>query len=296
MLVDRSVLLGLGDEVDVQGAIPDEARHALIESLSNYADLAARSGAEHLTFIGTEPLRRARNGGAVAGAVLATVGSPLHVLSHEQEAMLTLLGVTGGRSPVKPLVVVDIGGGSTEVIIAAPDVDPVVGILATGSARLTASLVENDPPTWFEINALRAEARRLVSVLPEGAGLHGVMVGGTASNLVRLIASPPPSRLQSWDFDVLFDLLARTPSPDLVATYPINRRRAGQLCAGAALADALMERYRLEATEISSASLREGAILARAMAGNAWLERLPDLCRPNPNRRVSSAVPVEPLT
>ncbi|MEJ7753539.1 MAG: hypothetical protein WKF46_11400, partial [Candidatus Limnocylindrales bacterium] len=63
---------------------------------------------------------------------------------------------------------------------------------------------------------------------------------------------------------------ARTPADALVVRFAVNRRRAGQLTAGAALVEALMERYGVARAEISSASLREGAILAVAEAGDSW--------------------------
>ncbi|MDQ3492199.1 MAG: hypothetical protein M3452_02920 [Chloroflexota bacterium] len=279
-LVDESELLGLGDVVDRKGLIPDESCEAIVRTLERYAATSAAYGAEAITLVATEPLRRAANRAEVLEHVLAATGRPLHVLSHEAEARLTLLGVTGGEPGVGPLMVVDIGGGSTEIIsVTERSAEPVVGVLATGSSRLTKALVVHDPPTWFEINALRAESRRLVEALSDGIASAGrpprcVMVGGTASNLVKL---PAPAAgdfrtLELADLPACFDLLSRTPADALVIRFGVNRRRAGQLTAGAALVEALMERYGVARAEITAASLREGAILAAAKAGDAWPE------------------------
>lgn len=287
-LVDESELLGLGDVVDREGRIPDDACEAMIRTLVRYAATSAANGAVAITFVATEPLRRATNAADVVARVLAGTGRPLHILSHEAEARLTLLGVTGGVPVAGPLMVVDIGGGSTETIAvggSAADLaaEPVVGVLPTGSSRLTKALVQHDPPTWFEINALRAESRRLVDLLEpqaeSGVPPRCVMVGGTASNLVKLLPAPATGDPRTIDLDGLaacFDLLSRTPADALVLRFLVNRRRAGQLTAGAALAEALMMRHGLPRAEISSASLREGAILTVAEAGDdrpGWLSR-----------------------
>ncbi len=277
-LVDESELLGLGDVVDREGSIPDDSCEAMVRTLERYAATSAAYGAEAVTFVATEPLRRATNSAEVLARVLAATGRPLHVLSHGSEARLTLLGVTGGARVTGPLMVMDIGGGSTEIVsVLDKAADPVVGVLATGSSRLTKTLVVHDPPTWFEINALRSESRRLVDLLdpsPATGGLRRcVLVGGTASNLVKLLPAPAAGGVRTIDLVDLpacFDLLARTPADALVVRFAVNRRRAGQLTAGAALVEALLIHYGLERAEISVASLREGAILAVAAAGDEW--------------------------
>ncbi len=282
-LVDESDLLGLGDVVDIEGHIPDASRDAIVRTLERYATTAAARGAEDITFVATEPLRRATNGAEVLEHVLSATGRPLHVLSHEAEAQLTLLGVTGGAQGAGALMVVDIGGGSTEIILAdCESAGVLVGVLATGSSRLTKTLVRHDPPTWFEINALRAESRRLVKALPgvllTARSPRCVMVGGTASNLVKLLppavgGTPAAGGLRTIelvDLPACFDLLSREPADALVTRFAVNRRRAGQLTAGGALVEALMARFGVDQAEISGASLREGAILAVAEAGDPW--------------------------
>jgi len=277
-LIDESDLLGLGDVVDRAGHIPDDSCEAIVRTLERYAATSAGYGAEAITFVATEPLRRATNQAEVLARVLGATGKPLHVLSHDAEARLTLLGVTGGRPGGGPLMVVDLGGGSTEIIAVLGGVaDPVVGVLPTGSSRLTKELVEHDPPTWFEINVLRAESRRLVEALDITPTTDRpplcVMVGGTASNLVKLLPAPEagdPRTIDLVDLPACFDLLSRASADSLVVRFAVNRRRAGQLTAGAALVEALLIHYGLERAEISVASLREGAILAVAAAGDEW--------------------------
>ncbi len=288
LLADESVQLGLGDVVDREGSLPAESRDAIVGALQSYAAKARDLGAGVPIQMGTEPLRRASNRSVIQSDVLRATGAPLHVLSHEAEGQLTLLGVTGGHAATEGILVVDVGGGSSEVILAGPGTSTVVGALPTGSARLTATFVAHDPPTWFEINALRAEAARLAGSLPDTRAADrprtGVGVGGSATNLARLAAGGPiaPAFPRSAIADMLALLAARTVR-ELATEFGVSARRAQQLPAGAALIEAVMAHYALDELRVSTASLREGAVLA-AQHGPDWLERLPSLISAGPAR------------
>ena len=136
-LLDESVFLGLGDRVARDGKIGPEARRDVVNALASYAATASRLGAREITIVGTEPIRRAFDATALVGEVEARADISLHVLDHDEEAMLTLLGVTRGRRVRTDTLVVDIGGGSCEFVIAEPG-RPVRSIgISLGSARLT---------------------------------------------------------------------------------------------------------------------------------------------------------------
>jgi exopolyphosphatase / guanosine-5'-triphosphate,3'-diphosphate pyrophosphatase len=285
-IADESVQLGLGDVVEREGRITSAARDALLDALEMYVHRAEALGSEPPIQLATEPLRRASNRSVIQADVLRATGRTLQILSHEAEAGLTLLGVTDGSAPQTSMLVVDVGGGSTEAIFAAPDRDPVVGALPTGSASLTQVFVAHDPPTWFELNNLRAEAIRLVGMLPEPdheLGLHRqVAVGGTATNLERF-ADAAGSGIDRASLSNVFDAIAGRPAAELAGEKLVSARRARQMAGGAALLDAILARYDLASFEVSRASLREGAIHASASAmtrgGDDWLERLPDRLR-----------------
>ena len=107
ILIDESVQLGLGDVVDREGHLPADARDAIVGALEAYAARAVALGAETLSLLATEPLRRASNRSVIQADVLRATGRPLQILSSDAEAQLTLLGVTGGRPQEAPLLVVD---------------------------------------------------------------------------------------------------------------------------------------------------------------------------------------------
>lgn len=283
VLRDESVLLGLGAMVDMEGFIPDDGLAVMVELLSRYAREASEAGAESVTLVATEPLRRASNRSSAKAAVLASTGLELHVLSHEQEALLTVLGVLEGEPADEPTMVLDIGGGSSEVVLLQPGADPVVGVIPVGSARLTAQHVEDDPPTEAEVLELRAESHHLFSSLPTGHPRRGIVVGGSGTNLIRLTTGEgdedaPDSGLIDTDRTArAIEIVKAAPSAELVEMYGLRERRVRQMAAGASLIEAALDCYNLAAVEASDASLREGIIIARDLAGDAWLEELPSL-------------------
>jgi exopolyphosphatase / guanosine-5'-triphosphate,3'-diphosphate pyrophosphatase len=268
-LRDESVLLGLGDVVDQLGELPAGSQQQVLDALAVHRQAAQSEGAQMVTFIGTEPLRRAINAEELTTQLHETLGIALHVLSERAEAELTYLGVTGGVPLSEPLLVIDIGGGSTELIIATPGEGLRIHSLPTGSARLSVGILLNDPPRPNEYDRLRAGASRLIrALLPPVDASRAVFVGGTATNLVKL------APLTRAGLEAAHGLVTSLSVTQLVERYVVNSRRARQLPAGAAIVAALLDHFGLESAEVSQASLRDGAILASVALGADWPARL----------------------
>jgi exopolyphosphatase/guanosine-5'-triphosphate,3'-diphosphate pyrophosphatase len=280
VLRDESVLLGLGAMVDMEGFVPADGLEAVVDAIAGYVEDARDEGAESITLLATEPLRRASNRTRVCEAVEAETGLPLHVLSHDDEALLTVLGVLDGEPVSEPTLVLDIGGGSSEVVLLEPGADPVIGVVPVGSARLTAQHVEDDPPTDGEVLELRAESHHLFSGLPTGHPRRGVVVGGSGVNLIKLTTdegdedAPDTGLIDTTRTGRAIDIVKARPSAALVEAYGLRERRVRQMAAGASLIEAALDCYNLESVEASDASLREGVIIAREQAGADWRERL----------------------
>lgn len=274
-LLDESALLGLGTVVDARGLIPADARGPLIEILVGYATAARRLGAERIAFVGTEPLRRAADARAVVVAVEGATGVPLHVVDHGEEGLLTLLGATSGRAVQAELLVVDIGGGSTQLVLVGPARRASATGLGTGSARLTQAQVAHDPPTRSEIAALRAAALAALRAAPDATPAEIVIVGGTASNLVKIIPGALHDRILTPErLGAAFETLCAAPAADVAARFAIRPQRARILAAGAALLEAILARYGAPRATASEEGIREGTVLALARAGAAWRDRL----------------------
>ena len=283
VLRDESVLLGLGAMVDLAGYIPEDGAAAAIEAMADYVAAAEEEGADSVTLLATEPLRRASNRSRFCRQVEETTGYPLHVLSHDEEALLTVIGVLDGEPVEEPLLVLDIGGGSSEVVLLEPGADPVVGVIPVGSARLTAQHVEDDPPTEQEVMELRAESHHLFSSLPTGRPTRGIVVGGSGTNLIRLTSAEGDEDV--GDLGLIdtkrtaraIEIVKSTPSAELVETYGLRERRILQMAAGASLIEAALDCYNLDVVEASDASLREGVIIALEEAGEGWRDELVSL-------------------
>lgn len=258
--LDRSEFLGLGDVVGRYGALPAHDVEQILATLRRQHDAARGAGAAWLAVAGTAPLRRAANAAEVAAMVQSRLGLELRIVTEQEEGELTFLAVTRGSAPAEALMVVDLGGGSSEVILHQPGRELVVASVPTGSAGLTMEIVAHDPPTDEEINRLRDRAAELVDRLPAAAPRRAVFTGGTPTKLARL------APIDQRGLATVVGLAQSAPAADIAQRYALNLRRAQQLAAGAVLVSALLARYGLVTADASEASVREGLILRRAGA------------------------------
>ena len=277
-LVDESVFLGLGAAVDDQAHLGAARREKLVEALVRYATTARQLGAEHITFMGTEPIRRAADAARIQADIEHASGVPLHVLSHEEEAYLTLVGVTSGEPVQHETLVVDIGGGSSEFCaVAAGGIARAAG-LRLGSNSLSTRFARHDPPTPDELRAMASAVDEILLDALSAEPTDLALVGGTASNLLKVTAAGTADREVRRErvAEALATLAAR-PAAETTERFGVNPTRARLLPAGAVIVDTLMRRYGVDRVRVSEAGMREGAILVAHHAGRAWRDRLAEL-------------------
>jgi exopolyphosphatase/pppGpp-phosphohydrolase len=277
-LIDESTFLGLGAAVDARAHLGSEAREALTQVLARYASTAGDLGASTTTFIGTEPLRRAGDSARIVDDVDRATRVPLQVLSHEEEAFLTVVGVTGGWPVKHETLLVDIGGGSSEFCAVAPGRSPRAAGLRIGSNGLTMRFVTSDPASREAVEQMRDAADEILGDAMAADPTDLIVVGGTATNLLKVTAAgaADPILSRARIAEALETLLSE-PAGTSAARFGINPKRGPLLPAGAVIVEALMRRYEVDEVHVSEASLREGAILAAGHAGRAWRDRLPEL-------------------
>ncbi len=277
-LIDESVFLGLGAAVEGRGLLGRAGRLELADALAGYARDARQAGASAITFVGTEPLRRLADAARIVAEVDAATGVPLHVLGHEEEAFLMLIGVTEGRPVEHDVLVVDIGGGSSEFVTIGPGrLAKAVG-LRLGAARLTGRHVQSDPPGFDELARLRKAAAEAVVAAPASRPAEIVLVGGTASNLLKIVPDGRlKRRLTTSDLETAFGIVAGHSAEALVERYLVRPARARILGAGAAIVEAIMVRYGVGEVRVADGGVREGTVVAVAHAGAAWRDRLEEL-------------------
>ena len=302
-LADVLDLTRLGEDVSATGAIGPERTERAISILREYAAKAQSLGANELLAIATESLRSAANADDFLARVRTDTGIELQVITGEQEAALTYWGATSGLpATAERRAVLDLGGGSMEVVIGEGSRIAWRSSLPLGSGAMHARYAPSDPPRAPELDQVRAAATEQLAALNVPLPVGRVIAcGGTATTLTMLAAralhipepedlaageeAPPPETLHAPNADgmrlgllarehleALASLLVATPAARLTELYGIPLARAEILGAGEAVLRAVVEHLGAEALSISRRGVREGAILARLHAGDAWLE------------------------
>jgi exopolyphosphatase/guanosine-5'-triphosphate,3'-diphosphate pyrophosphatase len=147
--------------------------------------------------------------------------------------------------------------------------------LPLGSARLTRRLVNHDPPTRDEIEALQAEARETMEAGPSATPDEIVIVGGSATNLLRVIpAAAIDRRITRGRVAEALEVLGRETAAEAAARHGMREPRARTMAAGAAIVAAILERYAIDRARVDEAGIREGLLLAVTHAGTSWQEAL----------------------
>jgi exopolyphosphatase/guanosine-5'-triphosphate,3'-diphosphate pyrophosphatase len=260
----------LGDGVDASGRLSEEAMGRVERCVAGYADRARELGAERPLAVATSAARDAANGRDFLQRLESRSGVRTRILSGEQEARTTLRGVASGRELGEPVVVCDIGGGSTE-LIAGHGEDVAFAIsLDMGCVRMSERHLADDPPPAHAIAALRAEAGRMLpDDVPDGT-LIGV--AGTVTTLATIdlgLDREIPERIDGHVLarDTVEEKLRR------LAAMPLEQRRqvrglmperAPTIVAGAAILAELMARLGADALTVSERDILHGAALKAA--------------------------------
>jgi exopolyphosphatase/guanosine-5'-triphosphate,3'-diphosphate pyrophosphatase len=191
-LVRELRIVRLGQDVDRTGRLADEALVRLFAAVDEYAALVQDHHVERLRFVATSAVRDASNAGVFARGVEDRLGVPPEVVTGDEEATLTYDGATRGLVDVPgPIAVLDIGGGSTELIVGdAHGHVRAARSLDIGSVRVTERLMPSDPPTAGEVTDARDVVDAALDTLPS----HDVRVGdartlvGTAGTVTTVAA------------------------------------------------------------------------------------------------------------
>jgi exopolyphosphatase/guanosine-5'-triphosphate,3'-diphosphate pyrophosphatase len=258
-LHEERVFTRLGAALGDHGTIPEDKRREVIEVVAAQLQSARSLEAQTVHGVATAAVRCAADGPEFARTLAEHTGLELTVLSDEEEARLAFCGAAGtfaGRPP-DPLGVLDVGGGSCEVVVGrAPNRVDWWRSLPIGSGSLARAHLPGDPPTHTELQTARAVVAELVDALepPAVAGL--VAVGGSATSLGRM-AGP------TLDQDSLTRSLAALtaePAAAAAARHGIAADRARLLPAGILILQALGARLAGTVT-VGRGGVREGVLL-----------------------------------
>jgi exopolyphosphatase / guanosine-5'-triphosphate,3'-diphosphate pyrophosphatase len=259
----------LGAHVARTGVIGSRARPAL-KALRRVVDQAQADGCERLIAGATHAVRQAADGPAFIREASQLLGVPVQVISEAREAELSFLGAASRHAGRREWVMVDLGGASTEIVVARGKAALRAATLPFGSGVL-ASTYFSDPPTAAERARLRKAALRELAHAPDGDVERLVATGGTAANLPLLMTRRnPPSVLTTADLLTCEARLdgARAAQVAEQVGLPANRVRA--MRAGVEALLLLLDWYGLAVLHISVEGLRHGMLLAYLESGADW--------------------------
>jgi exopolyphosphatase/guanosine-5'-triphosphate,3'-diphosphate pyrophosphatase len=266
----------LGEGVDRRRRLLPVPIARVRNTLTDYRRTIEQLGAERTLAIATSAIRDADNGEAFLGEVEWSYGFDTRLLSGHDEALMTYRGVASERPLDAGTIIVDIGGGSTELIAGEPDGVRWHDSLDIGSVRLTERFLHSDPPTDEELDSCAAAVRALLAerVPDEVRGRTSAAIGvaGTITSLAALALGLEEydrervhgSTLSAAALAEQLEWLARIPVAARRQLRPLDPERAPVIVAGGVIAREVLAFLRLEALEVSERDILDGAALAAA--------------------------------
>ena len=275
----ESIVTRLGAKVDATGRLQDDAMGRVFDTLARFRELIDAHGAAATTAVLTSAVRDAANGPQFAAAVRERYALDARTIGGDEEAALTFAGATSERrEDGQEVLVVDIGGGSTEFVIGCEGTVDFHVSTQAGVVRQTERHIAHDPPRRDEIDRLRrevaqiicdnvpAEHRRRVDI--------GIAVAGTATSCaaIELGLNPYDRALVHGHVlrpDVIADILdrlARLTDDERREVTGLQPDRAPTIVAGVAMLLEVIDTFGLDAIEVSEHDILRGAALRLAGA------------------------------
>ncbi len=268
----RMTITRLGQGVDRSRLLAPDALQRTLATVADYAAACGEYEVEALRVTGTSAVRDARNRDEFMLGVRRLTGSEPELLSGEAEARATFLGATSDLPWSGPALVIDIGGGSTELIFGESAPERLVS-LDIGCVRMFEKHLLTDPPTQEELEALRAEARTVLAdaarTLEVPGGTRAVGVAGTLTQLATLKAGVPVYDPDITHHSVLSHGDVRSIARRLESlTYTQRKRvkglepgRADVIVSGAEILLGVMEAFDIPEVLVSERDILDGLVL-----------------------------------
>ncbi|HNA25597.1 MAG TPA: Ppx/GppA phosphatase family protein [Nitrospira sp.] len=270
---DRRILR-LGQGVDRDRMLRGDAMARVAETLKEWCTLMEGYQLDASIAVATSAVRDAGNREEFVRLIHRQTGLEIQILSGEEEARRTILGIRSGLpAGVSDVLALDIGGGSTEFILDRPGQTPMMRSVDIGVVRLCERLLRHDPPTSEEIHQarewVRAETVTAVGEMTLPVGLTFVGTAGTITSLAAMAQQLPtyePARIHNYRLartvveELESTLLARTKS-ERVGLPGLEANREEVIAAGAIILRTVMETVKIPSLLVSDLGLREGVLL-----------------------------------
>ena len=266
-------ILRLGEGVDQSKRLKREAMDRVVQCIKEWREVIGRYQVQACAAVATSAVRDAQNRQEFLDRIKAETGLVVEVLTGAEEAERTMLGVRSGLAPaIKNVLALDIGGGSTEFILARQGERPVVRSIDIGVVRLSERLLHHDPPTSEEVGQARDWVRRETAEALAGmerAGCTFVGTAGTITSLAAMAQQLPayePARIHNYRLllqtvaDLEQQLLSRSKAAR--ADMPgLEKNREDVIASGAIILRTVMDTLREQQCLVSDLGLREGVLI-----------------------------------
>jgi exopolyphosphatase / guanosine-5'-triphosphate,3'-diphosphate pyrophosphatase len=271
----ESIVTRLGEGLEAAGRLGDEPQARVFAALDRYAEAIERHDARTRTAVMTSAVRDAANGAEFAAAVRDRYGFEAVTLSGDEEAGLSYLGATAARDPddPTPLLLIDIGGGSTELVVGARREVEFHVSTQVGVVRHTERYLRSDPPAEPELEALAVDARATIeAAVPAEVRERAeaaVAVAGTATSCASIdleLDLYDPERVEGHvlareRLDALLGRLSALPLDERRDVTGLDPARAPTIVAGVGILLQVLGAFGLPAVEVSEHDILWGVAL-----------------------------------
>jgi exopolyphosphatase/guanosine-5'-triphosphate,3'-diphosphate pyrophosphatase len=258
-VMEQRAYTRINKAIDDDGAILPEKVEEVAEVVATQVRLARELGAETIRAVATAAVREAANGERAAKTIAKAAGVEVDILSDEEEGRLSFIGATKtlGHPVSGPVGVVDVGGGSTEVILGSvQDGAQQVRSWKVGSGVLADELLASDPPSAAEIRKVRDRIDDIFEGVEIDHPAQAVAVGGSATSLRRLVGAV----LEYETLERGIRVLCGDPAAEVARRFELDPERVRILATGVLLLEKLSELLG-QPLQIGKGGLREGVIL-----------------------------------
>jgi exopolyphosphatase / guanosine-5'-triphosphate,3'-diphosphate pyrophosphatase len=270
----RLKITRLGEGVDERKRLLPVPIARVRNVLTDFRREAEQLGAERTLAVATSAVRDAENGEAFLGEVEWSYGFQTRLLTGDEEAQLTFRGVSTGRKVDDDTLVIDIGGGSTELVVGGPEGLSFHESLDIGGVRLTERFLHSDPPTHEELDACGAAVRELLKerVPLEVRPGSAIGVAGTITSIAALdlgLAEYDPDRVHGHRLSregvrAQLERLASLPLAERREIPALDPDRAPVIVAGTVILREVLDYFGLDGLEASERDILDGAALEAA--------------------------------
>jgi exopolyphosphatase/guanosine-5'-triphosphate,3'-diphosphate pyrophosphatase len=272
----RSTVTRLGRGVDTSRQLAIEAIEEVCATVAEYVAIYRELGANRVVAIATSAVRDAENRGAFTGELRERFALDARVLSGGDEARLTYLGATHDRPPADDTLVIDIGGGSTELVVGRGSDVSFHASLDAGTVRHTERHIQHDPAEAGEFEELASDVQHLIDGALRGSDFasasRGIGVAGTPTSLAAIeqeLDPYDPELVHGYVLSLdsiqrMYSLLAAKPLAERLRVPGLHAGRAPTIVAGVVILIQVMRTFGLGELEVSEHDILHGAALEAA--------------------------------